>query len=87
MGLDDPAAADGADRRERPQDEGIARPGHDRPLGAELDEMFAAAAKLARLQQIQGRIDLRGAGVELQLGGVLQRDLPSSCGKSRSWQR
>ena len=57
-GLEDRAAADGADGRKTAEDEGVAGPGHDRPLGAELHEVLGAAADFARLQQIAGRIDL-----------------------------
>ena len=73
-GFDDDAAADGADRRERSDDEAVGGAGDDRLGEVELDDALLAGDDGVAGGQVGGGHHLARAGVELHLRGVLEKE-------------
>ena len=73
--LDDPPAADRADRRQRAQQEMIAGAGHHGRLGFHLDQARLAAFHRRARERIETGGHVGGAGVEADLRPAFQQQL------------
>ena len=58
--------------RERSEDEVISRSGDDRLVQKDLDQALPAGLEVAFLEEVDARGRLGGAGVELDVGPVLE---------------